>query len=70
MYQIRILDRAGKELGRLDKPVGRRIVKRMAWLAEHFDEIEPQGLTGDLAGLTSFESVTTESSTSFSPKKP
>ncbi len=51
MYQVRILDQAGKELGGLDKPIGRRIVKRLGWMAEHFDEIKPQSLTGDLAGL-------------------
>lgn len=51
MYQVRILDGASKELGKLDKPMGRRIVERLGWLAEHFDEIRPQALTGDLAGL-------------------
>ncbi len=50
-YQITLLDPAARELGGLDKPVGRRIVERLRWLAAHFDEIRPEALTGDLAGL-------------------
>jgi mRNA interferase RelE/StbE len=45
------LDPAVRELAGLDKPVGRRIVERLRWLATHFDEIRPEGLIGDLAGL-------------------
>jgi mRNA interferase RelE/StbE len=51
MYRIRILDVAARELAKLDKPVGRRIVKRINWLAENLDDIELEALTGDLVGL-------------------
>jgi mRNA interferase RelE/StbE len=51
MYRIRILDAAIRELARLDKPVGRRIVERIHWLAANLDEIKPEALTGDLTGL-------------------
>jgi mRNA interferase RelE/StbE len=51
MYRIRILDVAARELAKLDKPVGRRIVKRINWLAENLDDIELEALTGDLSGL-------------------
>ena len=51
MYSIRILDVAARELAKLDRPVGRRIVKRMNWLAENLDDIELEALTGDLSGL-------------------
>jgi mRNA interferase RelE/StbE len=50
-YQITLLDPAARELAGLDKPMGRRVVARLRWLAAHFDEIKPEGLTGDLAGL-------------------
>jgi len=50
-YQITLLDPAARELVDLDKPVGRRVVERLRWLATHFDEIRPEALTGDLAGL-------------------
>lgn len=51
MYRIRILETATRELAHLDNSVGRRIVKRIRWLAENLDVIKPESLTGDLAGL-------------------
>lgn len=51
MYRIRILDAASRELARLDKPIGRRVVKRISWLAANLDNIKPEALTYDLAGL-------------------
>jgi mRNA interferase RelE/StbE len=51
MYRIRILEAATRELARLDKPVGRRIVERINWLAANLDSIMPEALTGDLSGL-------------------
>jgi mRNA interferase RelE/StbE len=51
MYQIRILDVAERELAQLDKTVGRRIVKRIRWLAENVEDVKPMSLTGDLAGF-------------------
>ncbi len=49
MYQVRILDAAIRDLKRLDKPVARRIVQRIDWLAEHFDSLPHQRLAGDLS---------------------
>ena len=51
MYHIRILDSAARELEGLDKPVGRRIVRRIHWLAVNLDNIRLEMLTGDLAGF-------------------
>ncbi|MGH7201276.1 MAG: type II toxin-antitoxin system RelE family toxin [Planctomycetaceae bacterium] len=51
MYELRILDAASGELKGLDASVGRRIVKRIDWLAANLDDIQPEALTGDLAGL-------------------
>ncbi len=50
-YRIRILDSAIRELERLDKPVGRRIVERINWLAENLDNLKPETLRGELSGL-------------------
>jgi mRNA interferase RelE/StbE len=36
---------------RLDKPVGRRIVERINWLAANLDSVVPEALAGNLAGL-------------------
>jgi mRNA interferase RelE/StbE len=46
MYHIRILKPASRELGHLDKPVGRRIVERINWLAANLDDIQHEALTG------------------------
>lgn len=51
MYRIRILDAASRELSRLDRSIGRRIVERMNWLASHLDELKLEALTGELEGL-------------------
>jgi len=51
MYQIRVLDAAAHDLARLDPAVARRIVNRIRWFAENLDDIKPEALTGDLAGL-------------------
>ena len=51
MYRIRILDAATRELARLDKPAGRRIVERINWLAANLDNIRLEALTGELSGL-------------------
>ncbi len=54
MYDIGLLDAAEEQLARIDKPIGRRLVKRLNWLAANFDDIRPEPLSGDLAGLYKF----------------
>jgi mRNA interferase RelE/StbE len=51
MYIVRILKPAIRELEKLDKKVGQRMVKRIEWLAGNLDKINPIALKGDLAGL-------------------
>ena len=51
MDRIRILEAAADELSRLDKPVSRRIIERIHWLAANLDATRLEGLTGDLVGL-------------------
>lgn len=51
VYELTLLHSGARELGWLDKPIGRRVVERLRWLGTHFDEIRPDALTGDLAGL-------------------
>jgi len=50
-YRVRILGAASQDLARLDKPIARRIVQRINWLAANLDAIRLETLTGDLAGL-------------------
>jgi len=54
MYRIHILEAAVRELARLDKSVGRRIAKRINWLAANLDDVQLEALTGDLSGLYKF----------------
>jgi mRNA interferase RelE/StbE len=51
MYQVRILEAPAQDLARLDPAIARRIVNRIRWFAENLDDIKPEALTGDLAGL-------------------
>jgi mRNA interferase RelE/StbE len=51
MYIVRILKAATRDLKRLDKSAGRRIAQRIQWLGENLEEIKPEALKGDLAGL-------------------
>ena len=51
MYRIQFMEAATRELGELDKPVARRIAKRIQWLAESLDHLKPEALAGSLAGL-------------------
>jgi mRNA interferase RelE/StbE len=51
VYHVHMLDVATRELARLDKPIGRRIVERITWLATNLDTIRPEALTGELAGF-------------------
>lgn len=51
MYTVRILKQATDELEELDKPVGRRIIKRITWLVESLDRIKPERLAGNLKGF-------------------
>jgi mRNA interferase RelE/StbE len=39
------------DLEKLTQTVRERVVKKINWLAENFDQINPQSLTADLAGL-------------------
>ena len=51
MFTPRILKNASRQLKKLDPPVASRIVGQIKWLAEHFEEIKPEALKGDLAGF-------------------
>ncbi|MGC9335192.1 MAG: type II toxin-antitoxin system RelE family toxin [Anaerolineae bacterium] len=51
MYQVRILDEAARDLAKLDAAVARRIAGRIRWLAENLEDVQPETLTGSLAGF-------------------
>ena len=51
MYHVRILEEAARDLAKVDAEVARRIASRIRWLAENLDDIQPEALTGSLAGF-------------------
>jgi len=51
VFEIRILASAVRELERLDKSQGQRLVERIRWLADNLEDIKPEALKGGLAGL-------------------
>lgn len=51
MFALHILKSASRELKRIDPPIAQRIVDRIRWLAENFEQITPEPLKGNLAGF-------------------
>ena len=68
-YAIRLLKPASRELERLDKGVGTRVVRKLRWLAENLDNISPEPLKGRLRGSTSCVRATIELPTKYSKLK-
>jgi mRNA interferase RelE/StbE len=50
-YRVEILDAAVKDLRKLDPPIARRVLRSLERLAERFEDVDPQPLSGDLSGL-------------------
>ncbi|NJL91263.1 MAG: type II toxin-antitoxin system RelE/ParE family toxin [Coleofasciculaceae cyanobacterium SM2_1_6] len=50
-YLIEYEPEAIADLENLTQVVRQRIIKKINWLGENFDQINPQILTGDLSGL-------------------
>jgi len=39
------------DLQKIDKPILKRILNKISWFSQHFDNITPEPLSGDLAGM-------------------
>lgn len=50
-FQVQFLPEASAELASLDKAVAQRILKKLKWLAENFEDLAPEPLSGELKGL-------------------
>lgn len=50
MVKIEWTEGATKDLEKLDKPIARRILRRLAWLSKNFQSIVPEPLTDELKG--------------------
>ena len=51
MYKIRLFEEAKSNLEKLDKTIARRILRKLNWLAENAEIIEPKGLRNTLSGF-------------------
>ena len=51
MYHVEFRPRAAQEFEKLDQVVAARLLKKLGWLAENFESIKPESLTGPFTGL-------------------
>jgi mRNA interferase RelE/StbE len=51
MYEVEFTPEAETDLAHLGKPIAQRILKKLRWLAENFETITPEPLTGPWKGL-------------------
>ena len=51
MVKVEWSARAVEDLSKLDKPIAQRIIRKVAWFADNFDQITPEALSRDLKGL-------------------
>ncbi|MCY7344582.1 MAG: type II toxin-antitoxin system RelE/ParE family toxin [Pyrinomonadaceae bacterium] len=51
MYQVRFVKIAVHDLEKLDQAIARRIARKINWLAENAETIQPKNLRSNLAGL-------------------
>ena len=51
MYQVEFRPPAAQDFEKLDQAVAARLLKKLRWLAENFDSIKPEPLTGPFTGL-------------------
>jgi len=50
-YQVKFMSKAVEDISRLDKVIAQRILTKIRWLSENFDDLTPEVLTGDWEGL-------------------
>ena len=51
MYQVEFRPRAAQDSDKLDQVVADRLLMMLRWLAENFDSLKPELLTGPFSGL-------------------
>jgi mRNA interferase RelE/StbE len=51
MYQVTFTPEAELDLANLNKPIAQRVFKKIHWLADHFNLVMPEPLTGLWQGM-------------------
>jgi len=54
LHKIEWTEDAIKDLQKLDKFLAQRILKKVTWFSQHFDDVIPEPLSGDLLGTYKF----------------
>ena len=50
-YQVKFVSEAAEDLIRLDKVIAQRILTKIRWLSDNFDNLTPKVLTSEWKGL-------------------
>jgi len=50
LVRVEWTEEAIRDLEKLDKPIARRILKKVTWFSKNFQSIVPEPLTGELKG--------------------
>jgi len=50
-YRIIFMPQAGDDLRHLDKPTAQRILHKLKWLSQNFNDLTPEKLTGEFRGF-------------------
>ena len=51
VYSLYLMPEARDDPDSLDKPIAQRVLNRLRWLADNFEAITPEPLTGEWKGL-------------------
>ena len=51
MYQVEFRPKAAEDFEKLDEAIAARLLIKLRWLAENFESVNPEPLTGPFAGL-------------------
>lgn len=51
MYQVEFMPEAEDDLARLSPDIAKRVLKKAQWLADNFDQLTPEALTGQWRGV-------------------
>ncbi len=50
-YALAFMPEASRDLRLLDRPVAQRILNKLRWLSQNFDDLAPKTLTGAFKGF-------------------
>ena len=50
-YALAFMPEASRDLRLLDRPVSQRILNKLRWLSQNFDDLAPKTLTGEFKGF-------------------